>query len=169
MTLRDEVRAKALRTLRKGSDLGTPDGARCKRCQKLHRNGGEYCCSDCREAELVEVSDTKLRDLVLARDKGVCSACGEDCLKVRSMTHLFRELGGEVWQGHIEMLRIAGFHRAAVVSGRALWEAHHVLERVKGGANVLSNLTTLCIPCHAEETAALAKSRSSAAKPRRLR
>lgn len=54
-----------------------------------------------------------------------------------------------------------------VLDGRHTWEADHILPVVEGGGECdLSNLRTLCLPCHRAETAKLAKRR---AEQRRLK
>ncbi|MBU0846685.1 HNH endonuclease [Patescibacteria group bacterium] len=40
-----------------------------------------------------------------------------------------------------------------------LWQADHIVERVRGGSHELHNLRTLCVPCHKKETARLAHER----------
>lgn len=45
-------------------------------------------------------------------------------------------------------------------SGHA-WEADHIVPVIEGGGECdLTNLRTLCLPCHRKETAALAKRRA---------
>jgi len=63
-----------------------------------------------------------LRDAVLARDNYTCQSCGY------TKPHFLLGFG---------MKR----------NGRTLI-AHHLQERKAGGADELSNLTTLCAPCH---------------------
>ncbi len=42
-----------------------------------------------------------------------------------------------------------------------LWEADHVTECIRGGwGKGIDNFRTLCIPCHKEETARLARERA---------
>lgn len=45
---------------------------------------------------------------------------------------------------------------------KSLWEADHILEVVNGGIDLgLSNIQTLCIPCHKEKTAKLVRDRAA--------
>lgn len=71
--------------------------------------------------------------------------------------------------------RFAGWHwiyRALLVSigwsprqagaSQSLWQADHIVPLVEGGEATMDNLRTLCVPCHARATAALAARRAEA-------
>lgn len=88
----------------------------------------EYNRSDPREA----------RRLVRKRDRGFCVACGLDTYALR------RRIRG---RGSHRKLRELGF-----LPRRSLWELDHVLPLVEGGGHELSNLQTLCVPCHRHKT-----------------
>ena len=88
----------------------------------------EYNRSDPREA----------RRWVRKRDRGFCASCGLDTYALR------RRMRG---RGSHRKLRALGF-----LPRRSLWELDHILPLVEGGGHELSNLQTLCVPCHRQKT-----------------
>jgi hypothetical protein len=103
----------------------------------------------------IRTSPAYARAQVYARDLGRCADCGTDTdalwkdlldLSFRDLdgyTHLYREL------------RERGFppHRLDALN---LWDMNHKVPVCEGGGSCgLENLETLCLPCHARETAAL--------------
>ena len=150
-----------------GSSINTPQGSRCLNCLKVIKDEDAppgYCCMDCRTAHLGELSDAKLRALVLVRDRGVCSDCGRDCLAIRDMADAFKAIGGHLWKAHVTLLDLSGFDPHAVMSGSALWEMAHIKARVQGGPNTIDNVRTACLPCHKKDTKDLSKKRAKARK-----
>jgi len=92
---------------------------------------------DC--AEQYNQSDPRAaRALVRKRDRGFCACCGLDTYALR------RRIRG---RGSHRKLRELGFQPR-----RSLWELDHVLALVDGGGHELSNLQTLCVPCHRRKT-----------------
>ncbi|MAJ59069.1 MAG: hypothetical protein CBC48_03205 [bacterium TMED88] len=57
-------------------------------------------------------------------------------------------------------LREKGF-----VPRRSLWEVDHIVPLVDGGSHEMSNLQSLCTPCHKRKTAAEATARAFKPKP----
>lgn len=167
-----------------GSQTPTPKGARCTRCQKVIREDGHnaFCSSDCAEAERVEVSQQRLRDLLFDRDHAVCAECGIDCEALRDeLDALLAANRAELARAHaiqdfvdaralrrlsarVHQLVILGFPRKDVEDGKTLWNAAHVDARVKGGPTTLANAKTLCLACHRKDTNKLAGERASARK-----
>ncbi len=119
---------------------------------------------------------------MLARDHGVCRACGVDCIvllqelkRLRSDERRAR-LGpiasGSGMQhltlpGDVDMPRFSarlaelGITKARRFLGQRLWEMDHVLPVSEGGgACGLDGLQTLCWRCHQKETTALAGRRA---------
>jgi 5-methylcytosine-specific restriction protein A len=86
------------------------------------------------------------------RDRGVCGECGLDTNRLR------RSVRG---RGRAAKLRGLGF-----VPRRSLWELDHIVPLIDGGGHDLSNLQTLCVPCHrvksAQETRERAERRRAA-------
>jgi 5-methylcytosine-specific restriction protein A len=100
-------------------------------------------------AEYDSTDPRELRRTVRKRDRGACRACGLDTNALR------RQIRG---RGRTARLRELGF-----LPRRSLWELDHVVPLIDGGGHELSNLQTLCVPCHrkksADETRARAKKR----------
>ena len=88
------------------------------------------------------------RARVRRRDRGVCAACGLDTYALR------RRIRG---RGATRKLRELGFKRR-----KSLWELDHVVPLIDGGSHELSNLQTLCTPCHKRKTAREAALRGTA-------
>ena len=102
----------------------------------------EYNDSDPRE----------IRRRLRKRDRGRCAACGLDTLALK------KSLKG---RGMARALRERGF-----VPRRSLWEVDHIVPLVDGGSHDMTNLQSLCTPCHKRKTAAEASARALKAKPR---
>lgn len=125
------------------------------------------------------MSPAKLRKLVLARDAGVCAACGVDTellrraflaamRRVKESEEKLRKAIGPgtpigtrlqvAWRfdgigmrtGIRHRLRALGYHES-----RPFWHAHHVLALSEGGNNDPANVVTLCVPCHKIESSIL--------------
>lgn len=65
---------------------------------------------------------------------------------------------------HRRVLREAKFICAKCGAHGYAMEADHILPIILGGTSDRSNLRALCVPCHKEETAALARRRADARK-----
>ena len=84
-----------------------------------------------------------LREQVFARDRGVCALCGIDTEALRrnkrKLDYAARQQFEKEWGRR-----------------RHLWDADHVLPVSQGGGECdLSNMRTLCLPCHKKVTALL--------------
>jgi len=80
-----------------------------------------------------------LRQRVRRRDRGVCALCRVDTLQLRR---------GFKGRGMWARMRKKGF-----VPRRSLWELDHKIPLIDGGTHDLSNLQTLCVPCHRYKSA----------------
>jgi len=66
---------------------------------------------------------------------------------------------------YVELLMRAGWSaRQADDSTKSLWQADHTVPLIEGGEATMDNLRTLCVPCHTEETTALAARRAAERK-----
>ena len=102
-----------------------------------------------------------LREKVFERDNGVCAKCGcKTEVKIEVAMHADDCTRREAIKAIAEYWGF-GWNR------KTLWEADHKLPKHRGGTNDLSNLQTLCLPCHAEKTRT--KDIPDAAKDRRKR
>ena len=104
-----------------------------------------FCSEWCVEEWKLRTNPGHLRERVLKRDCGICSACGVDCLA------LFR---------HIRRLRGTARVKAEAEWGshgrKSLWDADHIIPVAEGGGECdLANMRTLCLKCHRNHTAAL--------------
>jgi 5-methylcytosine-specific restriction endonuclease McrA len=91
-----------------------------------------------------------LREQVFLRDRGLCALCATDTLA--EYATLKRSRGADRRQ-RLELWGLLSVH-----ARRSLWDADHILPVAEGGGECdLSNLRTLCLPCHREVTADLRK------------
>ena len=95
-----------------------------------------------------------LRDLVYARDGGVCARCGRDTETDRQMLDAVRlSAEGSRTVGEIYALTLKAL---GLKTGQKLWEADHARPLSEGGNHELANLQTLCTyggtRCHRAET-----------------
>lgn len=124
----------------------------------------QWCGDGCVDRFLAECSPAARRRAVLFRDRGVCALCGTDTERIRRIIDQFTPLFGnpdsllylEIRRDLLAFYRSLGFSKR-----RAWWEADHQVPLCRGGSNDLSNLRTLCCPCHRRVTAELAADRAS--------
>jgi 5-methylcytosine-specific restriction enzyme A len=122
----------------------------CRWCQLeiLARRRRTFCSDYCVHQWRLRSDPAYLRDLVLARDRGICAACSTDTLAAYAA--LKRSRG----KARAEALTLWGLK--SVASRRSLWDADHILPVAEGGGQCdLDNIRTLCLPCHREATADL--------------
>ena len=87
-----------------------------------------------------EATDPReLRRRVRKRDRGVCAQCHLDTYALR------RSFKG---RGMWTRMREKGF-----VPRQSFWELDHRVPLIDGGTHELSNLQTLCVPCHHKKSA----------------
>jgi 5-methylcytosine-specific restriction endonuclease McrA len=87
---------------------------------------------------------------VLERDRGVCRACGLDCLRLR-----------EVFNDGTPRLRMVLVHKYTIPEGRIaphhpLWDMDHIVPLKDGGTYDMKNLQTLCVECHRKKDGSVA-------------
>lgn len=92
----------------------------------------------------------ELRRRVRRRDGGRCAVCRLDTYELKR-----RMRGRGMWKKLIER----GFVRR-----RSLWELDHIVPLIEGGGHELSNLQTLCVPCHREKSARESRERAARAQ-----
>ena len=91
---------------------------------------------------------------VLKRDKGVCSGCGLDCVKLFNEMRLLRKSAAKVT--YEERCNELGLPRHLRDMCRRLWEMDHEVPVAEGGGSCgLENLRTMCWACHKKVTAEL--------------
>ncbi len=122
----------------------------CRWCQLeiLNRRRRTFCSEYCVHQWRLRSDPGYLRERVLARDAGVCAACGMDTLAA------FRALQRSRGKARREALEMWGL--GSIKARRSLWDADHILPVAEGGGQCdLDNLRTLCLPCHREATVEL--------------
>lgn len=118
----------------------------CRWCNLEVPAGRLTFCSDwCVEEWKLRSDPGHLRERVFERDRGICAACGLDCIAE--------------WR-HIKRLRGAARSKAMAdwpLRGRkSLWDADHIVPVAEGGGECdLANMRTLCLKCHRVHTAIL--------------
>ncbi len=154
---------------------------RCRLCREplVEKRRTAWCGDACVERWRLANGDQALfRRLVLDRDAHTCRLCGLDGRLLGRVVDRLFTLDRERWLGQVlgpaeQDQRLPVFLLRALGWGnrsRACWdilEADHVLPLVENGANTIENGRTLCVPCHARETAALAGRRAVALRARR--
>lgn len=115
-------------------------------------------CDDpqCRIEVRIRAEPRFARKMVGKRDKGVCAICGCDTLKLyRILRHVHRT-GGDATAVANDLDFTCGWQRAGV-----RWQADHITPVVEGGGGCgLTNLRTLCTPCHRAVTTELVRRRA---------
>ena len=158
-----------------------PNGrALCRYCQAEVPPGKRtFCGPACVHEWKVRSNPGYAATCVLARDCGVCAACGLDCvITLQLLKRLRSEERLERYGARLLPLNCAlpadttmprfraRLDELGITKGRRLlinrlWEMDHILPVSEGGgACGLDNLRTLCWACHAKETAKLAARRA---------
>ncbi len=122
----------------------------CRWCQLeiLARRRRTFCSSFCVHQWKLRSDPGYLRQQVFLRDHGVCALCRADTLAI--FAALKRSRGANRQAG----LRFYGLK--STTTRQSLWDADHILPVAEGGGECdLSNLRTLCLPCHSEATSKL--------------
>jgi 5-methylcytosine-specific restriction protein A len=125
----------------------------CRWCSGAVKPPRQSWCSEaCVEQYSIQSDPSFVRRRLLARDKGVCAACGFDCAALQ------RELRDLRWShdggDHAVALRKAALgipaHRTT------FWDADHIVPVVEGGGLCgLDGYRTLCWKCHQQVTSEL--------------
>jgi len=127
----------------------------CRWCNLEVPKGRQTFCSDwCVDEWRLRTDPGYIREKVLERDHGVCSACGIDCLAA------WRDLKRSRGLARAKMIAAWGLRTG---SRKSLWDADHIVPVIEGGGECdLANIRTLCLKCHRAATAELRKRRNSA-------
>jgi len=118
----------------------------CRWCSlEVPRGRWTFCSDWCVEEWRLRTDPGHLRERVFERDKGICAACGLNCVseysRLRKLRGVARSRALSDWQmGH----------------RKSIWDADHIVPVAEGGGECdLSNLRTLCLKCHRLCTAKL--------------
>ena len=102
-----------------------------------------------------------IRMQVEERDDGRCVLCGfhqPTFYRVRDRLRYGPMADREGFEYLRRFMFDQGFDHVFAVD---MWQADHIVPRIKGGTHDLDNLRTLCVPCHKAETARLAARRAA--------
>ena len=131
-----------------------------KDCPPLPSMAGLFCSKACREAYKATTSGSGLRDIVFARDAGVCASCGADghslVSRLKALKHAdygkkfsFALRSNPLWKHHTGLLR----KLIETPRDGLAWEADHVHRVADGGGEAAADaVQTLCVPCHKGKT-----------------
>jgi 5-methylcytosine-specific restriction endonuclease McrA len=148
----------------------------CRWCDKEVGKGRRtFCSEECIHEWKLRSDPGYVRREVFKRDGGLCSQCRLDTQKIvqraerlqYSLTYNRHEQSYEATK--VELAEIIGqypwaFPKSFQYGGnvKAMWHADHVKPVVEGGGECgLDNYRTLCVPCHKQETKALAARRAA--------
>lgn len=146
--------------------LPNPPKGFCKWC------GGKatrvWCGAECRQEGYIRMG--YYQGYVFERDRGICAICGIDTVWLgNKIIEIY-----EIWRRNDPRnISYSEFWDAYGPWGtdpyKQLWEAHHIIPVSKGGGCCgLENYQTLCLHCHKEDSANLAKKRARKPIPQLL-
>jgi len=140
-------RKKAGGWIRKTRKRGPHDRGICRWCHLEVPSGRRtFCNDDCVHEWRLRTDPGYLRQQVLKRDRGVCAECGLDTIEFYRRFQLIPARKRKALGRQLDM------HPKR----RSFWDADHIVPVAEGGGECdLSNLRTLCLWCHFEQTAQL--------------
>jgi 5-methylcytosine-specific restriction enzyme A len=117
----------------------------CRWCSlEVPRGRYTFCSEYCVHEWKLRSQPAYLREKVMLRDRGMCSACGVDTLA--AYRRLRRSRGG----ARKSLLEFWGLKK---YSRKSLWDADHIQPVSEGGGECdLANIRTLCLRCHRTAT-----------------
>jgi 5-methylcytosine-specific restriction enzyme A len=142
-------RVKAGGRINRTRERGAHGRGICRWCGNEVPPGRRTFCGDfCVHEWRLRTNPGYLRERVAARDNGICARCGLDTLEFYQR---FRNLPPKKRNALRDRL---GMHAGR----RSFWDADHIVPVAEGGGECdLSNLRTLCLWCHQDETVKLQK------------
>lgn len=115
-----------------------------------------FCSDNCIHEWKLRSDPGYLRAQVFQRDRGICAICSTD---TEALATRLRALRLHARSKFYALIKACGIPESRVYG--SLWDADHIVPVSEGGGLCdLSNIRTCCIPCHQDETAALAKRRA---------
>ena len=132
------------------SGLPKGDGGRalCRWCGlEVPASRRTFCSDWCVHEWKLRTDTGYLREKVFERDRGVCAACGLDCLAEWNRLRRLK------WDRRAFEFQEWGLKPRTRSS---LWDADHITPVAEGGGECdLENLRTLCLRCHRNATSLL--------------
>jgi 5-methylcytosine-specific restriction enzyme A len=141
-----------------------PNGEKlCYNCGGLLPKGRPYnCSSKCSEEWRCKTSPSYIRWKLKQRDHGICVLCQTDTIALQKEYHQLPKYPDREARDHFLKVHGIPFGR----SSSDWWDADHIIPVIEGGGECdLSNLRTLCIPCHRKETRELRRRLKEARDP----
>lgn len=151
----------------------------CRVCHTEVPKSRRTICSDACQKEInIQTSSSYARYCVGLRDSGVCALCGLDTEKLKRVAEKLALRDYHIKHGtqnsryyNTVGITVKALKDTTVVGlqkmverypiikryPKHLWEADHIVPVCQGGTLTLTNLRTLCINCHKEETKRLLK------------
>lgn len=126
----------------------------CRWCHgKLTGKKLWWCSKECVKQGLARCHPSAMRGLVFERDRGICSNCGIDTERLRRVFKAARDYQDLSHRKQLnQVVRRLGYRVTGYYDAIVLWEADHIVPHAAGGALILENMRTLCVPCHKERT-----------------
>jgi 5-methylcytosine-specific restriction endonuclease McrA len=120
-----------------------------------------WCSNECVNEFFLVTDGNAQRRAVYARDRGVCTECGIDCVELaENIENLVRRRHAADTSRRLYTVRAEIYQEHNIPFGRQgceLWDADHIVPLAEGGRDHPDNMRTLCIPCHQAATRALAR------------
>lgn len=142
-----------------------PDPARpgtCRWCrQPVTDSRRKTWCSKACVDEYRSHSANGQRRSVFKRDLGICAGCGRDCEALFNKVRLRIQRHDPGATALRRILLLLHLQLTSWYWPRSFWEVDHILPVSEGGGGAcgLTNLRTLCVPCHRKATEALRERR----------
>jgi 5-methylcytosine-specific restriction protein A len=144
----------------------------CRVCKTEVPKGRRTICSGkCQIDISIQTSSSFARHYVGLRDKGVCALCNLDTKKLKRVLKklCYRQYKKKKPKAILPnsdktvVNQVIKFYKSVWISqlldkytwfdyNKHTWEADHIIPVCMGGTLVLTNLRTLCIKCHKDET-----------------
>ncbi len=142
--------------IRRTSERGANGRGICRWCgAEVPKRRRTFCDDFCVHEWRLRTDPGYLREKVRSRDRGICAICGLNTIE------FYRRLQRLPRKRRAKLRRRLDIHP----SRRSFWDADHIRPVVEGGGECdLSNIRTLCLWCHRDETEKLRRRRQSTDK-----
>lgn len=144
-----------------------PNGFRlCRLCKTETTYKRATLCSEaCRIKWDVLTSPSYARRRVYERDKGVCAVCSLDTEMlvklIKAPQGAYSKFPYRERPASRFLTRKPHWYHPLLGNRQSLWDMDHIVPVIDGGGECdLGNLQTMCLWCHREKTAAMAKRRA---------
>ncbi len=126
------------------SERGPNGRGLCRRCgAEVPKGRRTFCGDECVHHWRLRTDPGYLRDCVLARDRGICAGCGLDTIQ------FYRRLQLLPRRKRTALAKQLDLHPRR----HSFWDADHIVPVAEGGGECdLSNIRTLCLWCHEDQT-----------------